>query len=115
MSSHTEHVANFVSKGTTITISAGSTTLASGISGAVLEYQPLVSFLIMVIAGVITMVVGGLTIKEKRELSSMRKKEEIARKLEEKRRVSEHDLFMQRQSLEILNLKKIIEEKEKEK
>jgi hypothetical protein len=86
-----EHLDKLPSKGS-ITIASGSTSVMTTVNGFIGDFQPLVSFAIAAIAGIITICVGWLAIREKK--AKIRQEQEL------------HDLVMQKQSIEILTLKK---------
>lgn len=91
-----ENLEHLPSKGT-ITIASGSTSIMTTVNGFIGDFQPIISFIIGAVAGVITISVGWLAIREKK--AKMQQEKEL------------HDLIMQKQQIEILTLKRDYDEK----
>ena len=98
-----EHLQELPGKGS-ITIASGSTAIMTTLNGFVGDFQPILSFTIAAFAGFFTIWVGWLAVKEKKlkrhsDLMAILHQNEL------------HDLILQKQSLEILNLKRECDDK----
>ena len=85
-----EHLQHLPNKGT-ITVVSGSTTVTTTINGFIGDFQPILSFSIAAVAGFFTIWVGWLAVREKKQTALQNK--EL------------HNLVVQKEKLEILNLK----------